>query len=121
MTNKFTIFVMHSAHTDIGYTHPQEQIASMYLEHYDHVLELCAKTANAPVERRFKWTCETFWQVEQFLTHRPERLDDFLHYCRSGQIEISASYLHFTDAIGPESYARSFDAAVAFCRRHNLP
>lgn len=121
MTNKFTIFVMQSAHTDIGYTHPQEQIASMYLEHYDHVLELCAKTANAPVERRFKWTCETFWQVEQFLTHRPERLDDFLHYCRSGQIEISASYLHFTDAIGPESYARSFDAAVAFCRRHNLP
>jgi hypothetical protein len=121
MTKPFTIYIMQSAHTDIGYTHPQEQIAAMYLEHYDRVLELCAKTAKAPVERRFKWTCETFWQVEQYLTHRPERLDDFLHFCRTGQIEISASYLHFTDAISPDAYARSFDAAVAFCRRYDVP
>src|SRR5215470_17629330 len=73
MPHPFTIYVMQSAHTDIGYTHPQEQIALMYLEHYDRVLELCRKTADAPEPQRFKWVCETFWQARHYLSHRPER------------------------------------------------
>ncbi|MFN5677303.1 MAG: hypothetical protein ACK48C_09155, partial [Roseiflexaceae bacterium] len=80
MSEPFTIFLMQSAHTDIGYTHPQEQIAAMYVEHYEKVLALCAATAHAPDVSRFKWTCETFWQVENFLAARPERLTDFLTY-----------------------------------------
>ena len=77
----FTIYVIQSAHTDIGYTHPQEQIIDMYLDHYDRVLDLCTQTANNPESERFKWTCETFWQVENYLTHRPDRLNDFLSSC----------------------------------------
>ena len=49
MPAPFTIFVMQSAHTDIGYTHPQAQIAAMYVEHYEKVLPLCAATAHAHV------------------------------------------------------------------------
>ena len=33
MSQPLTIYVIQSAHTDIGYTHPQEQIMLMYLEH----------------------------------------------------------------------------------------
>ena len=40
MTQPLTIYVIQSAHTDIGYTHPQEQIMRMYLEHYERVLAL---------------------------------------------------------------------------------
>ncbi len=121
MSQPFTIFVMQSAHTDIGYTHPQEQIADMYLEHYDTVLELCRATADAPEEQRFKWTCETFWQVEHYLRYRSHRLPEFLHYVRRGQIEVTASYLHFTDLIDADAYAQSLDAAVAFARQHDIP
>lgn len=121
MKTPFTIFVMQSAHTDIGYTHPQEQIVDMYLDHYDLVLELCQATADNPEEQRFKWTCETFWQVEHYLTHRPERLDMFLHFVRNGQIEVTASYLHFTDVIDADAYAKSIEAAVTFARTHNIP
>jgi hypothetical protein len=117
----FTIYVMQSAHTDIGYTHPQEQIMEMYLDHYDLVLDLCRQTANDPPAHRFKWTCETFWQVEHYLTHRPERRDEFLQYVRSGQIEVTAAYLHFTDLIDPEAYHRSLQLAVAFCQENNIP
>lgn len=121
MPSPFTIYVIQFAHTDIGYTHPQEQIALMYLEHYDRVLELCRRSAAAPEPERFKWVCETFWQVRHYLTHRPEREEEFLEYVRRGQIEITAGYLHFTDMIDPDAYARSIEFAVEYCRRHNLP
>jgi hypothetical protein len=115
------VYVMQSAHTDIGYTHPQEQIARMYAEHYNRVLELCRKTANNPPATRFKWTCETFWQVKTYLNQRPERLEEFLSFVRAGQIEVTASYFHFTDLIDTDAYRRSIQEAVQFCQQHNIP
>jgi alpha-mannosidase len=121
MPRPFAIYVIQSAHTDIGYTHPQEQIALMYLEHYDRMLELCRLTADAPEEQRFKWVCETSWQVRHYLAARPEREAEFLRYARAGQIEVTASYLHFTDLIDPDAYRRSLEWVSAFCRQHGLP
>ncbi len=121
MTQPFTLYVMQSAHTDIGYTHPQEQIMTMYLDHYDRVLEYCRQTARAQTEHRFKWTCETFWQVEHYFQHRPERLEEFLSYVNSGQIEVTGAYLHFTDLIDADAYRRSVEIGVRFCREHNIP
>lgn len=115
------VYVMQSAHTDIGYTHPQEQIAQMYVEHYDRVLELCRKTASNPPETRFKWTCETFWQVKTYLSQRPERLEEFLSFVRHGQIELTATYFHFADLIDTDAYRRSIQPAVDFCKQHAVP
>ena len=120
-TRNFTFYVMQSAHTDIGYTHPQEQIALMYLEHYDRVLELCRQTEGAAEAERFKWTCDTFWQVRHYLKHRPERETEFLRYVRAGQIELMAGYLHFTDLIDPDAYRRSLRLAVDYCKAHDVP
>ena len=53
MTTPLTIYLTHSAHTDIGFTHPQEQIMRMYVAHYDRVLTLAQQTATAPPELRF--------------------------------------------------------------------
>jgi len=121
VTAPFTIYVMQSAHTDIGFTHPQEQIASMYLDYYDRVLELCRQTEDMPEASRFKWTCETSWQARHYLVARPEREEEFLRYARAGQIELTASYLHFTDLIDPDGYRRSLDWALDYGRRHDLP
>ena len=121
MSRPFTFYVIQSAHTDIGYTHPQEQILLMYLEHYDRVLELCRDTQFAPEERRFKWTCETAWQVKHYLEQRPERLEEFLNCVRRGQIEITASYLHFADVIDAPALRDSLGWVVSFCQRHDLP
>ena len=121
MTQPFTIYVMQSAHTDIGYTHPQEQLEEMYLEYYDRVLDLCRETASEPEEHRFKWTCETFWQVHHYVSRRPEREEEFLSYVRSGQIEITALFAHFTDLIDADAYRRSVALAVEYCKKHDLP
>jgi hypothetical protein len=121
MQTPFTIYLMQSAHTDIGYTHPQEQLQSMYLEYYDRVLDLCRTTSTSPEAQRFKWTCETFWQVRHYLSHRPQREQEFLQYVRSGQIEITACYAHFTDLIDSDAYQRGMQLAVDYCREHDLP
>ncbi len=121
MAKPFTIYIMQSAHTDIGYTHPQGQLEDMYLEYYDRVLDLCRETADVPEEHRFKWTCETFWQVRHYLSHHPEREAEFLQYVRSGQIEITALYAHFTDLIDADAYRQSVSLAVEYCKRHDLP
>jgi hypothetical protein len=121
MSKPFTIYVMQSAHTDIGYTHPQNQIRLMYLEHYDHLLELCNKTQSEPENQRFKWTCETFWQVRHYLEHRPEKLEEFLACVRRGQIEVTANYLHFSDAMDADSIARSLDFAAQFRAQNKIP
>lgn len=121
MAEPFTIYVIQSAHTDIGYTHPQEQIERMYLDAYDRVLDFCRQTAHLPEAQRFKWTCETFWQVRHYLTRRPEREEEFLSLVRAGQIEITATYLHYTDLIDPDAYRQSILLAVDYCQRHQLP
>ena len=117
----FTVYLMQAAHTDIGYTHPQEQIGLMYLEHYDRVLELCEKTCHWPEPQRFKWTCETFWQVQHYLGARPERTQEFLNCVGRGQIEVTGHYLHFTDLIDTQALSLSLDRARHFCDEHHLP
>lgn len=117
----FIVYITQSAHTDIGYTHPQEQIGLMYLEHYDTMLDLCRATESQLEATRFKWTCETGWQVRHYLTHRPERLEEFVYYVKNGQIDLSASYLHFTDLIDLEAIGDSLDWAVEFSQQHGLP
>jgi len=117
----FTIYVMQSAHNDIGFTHPREQIMLMYLDHYDRVLDLCRQTADAPEAHRFKWTCEVAWQVHHYLAARPEREEEFVRHVRTGQIELTAAYLHFTDLVDADLYGHSLDWAAAFARRHGLP
>lgn len=121
MTTPFTLYIMQSAHTDIGYTHPAEQVREMYIEHYDALLALCERTRDAPERERFKWTCETFWQVQHYLTARSERLEEFLACVRRGQIEVTGSYLHFTDLIDEDAMGRSLDLAVRFGDQHGVP
>ena len=121
MVEPITVYILQMAHTDIGYTHPQEVIGRMYLDFCDRVLDLCRQTEGQPVEQRFKWTCETFWQVRNYLQQRPEREEELLYYVRAGQIEITASYLHFIDMIDADAYRRSIELAATYCRQHNLP
>src|SRR5438874_3534139 len=93
----------------------------MYIEYYDKVLDLCRATEHLAEPHRFKWTCETSWQVKNYLSVRPECTDEFVHYVKNGQIEITAAYLHFTDLIDVDAYRRSLDWVAALCADHDLP
>ena len=56
----FTLYLLHSSHTDVGYTDTQEKMKFHHVAFIREVLELIEH------EPRFKWNCESYWCVEQF-------------------------------------------------------
>ncbi|MFR5855342.1 MAG: hypothetical protein ACLUE8_14055 [Lachnospiraceae bacterium] len=57
----FTIHVIHTSHTDLGYTDTQEKMAA---HHVGFIREALALIEQCP---GFHWTCESFLCVERFL------------------------------------------------------
>ncbi len=92
---KMKIYVIHHSHTDVGYTDTQEK---MKAHHVGFIREVLSLVKNNP---RFKWNCECYWPVQQFLK---EATDDekktFADCVRSGNIAVSGSYFNFTDLVG---------------------
>ncbi len=89
---KMTIYVLHHSHTDVGYTDTQEKMKAHHVGFIREVTDLCKK------EPRFKWNCESFWCVEQFLKEASAKeKDDFVRLVKSGNIGLSGSYLNLTD------------------------
>ena len=60
------IDVLHHSHTDVGYTVRQELAARQHGEFLRSAVEILRRE-DAGELQGFRWQCENFWQVEQFL------------------------------------------------------
>lgn len=58
MEEKFVIYVLHSSHTDVGYTDTQEKMKAHHIAFIREVLDIIKE------EPDFKWNCESYWCVE---------------------------------------------------------
>ena len=58
-----TLYVVHHSHTDIGYTDLQERVVQAQADYIRSALRILADPKNAA----FRWNCETWFCVEQFL------------------------------------------------------
>lgn len=87
------IDLVHHAHTDIGYSHIQEDVIKIHNENIRRALYLIEKTKDYPPESRFKWNIESAWAVENFLkvTNVRER-ELFFKAVKNKSIVISATY-----------------------------
>ena len=94
------ILIIHHSHTDIGYTELQERIIQKHVYYIRHLLQ---QFQNNPSERdnsTFKWNCETYFCVEQFLQQASLAEQQYFYdLIKSQQIGISANYLNFTDLV----------------------
>lgn len=90
----FTLYVIHTTHTDIGYTDTQEAVKAHHIAYIREALDLIER------EPRFRWNCEAYWAVHQFLkvAHDDER-ERFATAVRNGQIGLSGSHFNITDLI----------------------
>ncbi len=112
-----TLIVLHHSHTDVGYTEHQSLVARW---HADFIRQAIAAVAVGRQRRNkflggFKWICETFWGVEQFLSRATNaEIAAFREALRKGDIGLSASYLNFNELIGDAVLRRVTRRGVTF-------
>ncbi|WP_212979528.1 glycoside hydrolase family 38 N-terminal domain-containing protein [Paenibacillus azoreducens] len=114
-SRNWRIFVIHHSHTDIGYTERQERIEQYHVDFIRQAVNISKEIRSGKRDewKGFKWTCETFWAVEQFLREASsEEQRDFAEAVRQGDIELSGTYLNMTE-LADEDLLRSIHSKAA--------
>lgn len=95
------VYIVHHSHTDVGYTDLQEQIIYNQVNNIRDVITVIKNGyENNTLDKDFKWNCETYYCVEQFLKIAKEQeKTDFFQLVKKGNIGISATYLNFNDLV----------------------
>lgn len=98
---KWTIYILHHSHTDIGYTDLQERIIYNHIDYIRTAVNLAKEGHKAgTIDKNFKWNCETYYCVERFLEEATEEeKQDLYSMIKSNNIGLSATYLNFTDLV----------------------
>ncbi|MEV0145481.1 MULTISPECIES: hypothetical protein [unclassified Nonomuraea] len=88
---KWSVFVVHHSHLDIGYTDPQGTVLRHHLEYLDAAVRLAGETASWPDDAKFRWTVESSMPALKWLAARPaEQVGAFAALAREGIIEVTA-------------------------------
>lgn len=94
----WTVYLTQHTHTDIGYTRPQTEILPESLRFLDFALDYCDLTDDYPEDAKFRWTCETFWAVREFLKSRPPaQLERLKRRVSEGRVEIAGLLLNLSE------------------------
>lgn len=114
---KKTVYLIHHSHTDIGYTHPSEILKVYHRDFINQAVEAFAKEENSC----FRWTCENFWQIENYLkTASESEQRKLITLMKSGHIDYSLNYLNMTELIDMDVYDEKIIAASEFSKKNEL-
>ena len=105
---KWSVFLVHHSHLDIGYTDTQSSVLQHHLQYLDSVLDLASATDDWPEDAKFRWNVEANWPLLHWMKNRPEsdRIR-FFDRVREGRIEICAlPFSMHTEAYSIDELAR---------------
>lgn len=116
------IYVIHHSHTDIGYTDLQESVIFRQVSGIRKAVRLMKEGYEKDTPYKdFKWNCETYYCVEQYLrTVSEEEQENFFELVRRGNIGISANYLNFNDLADCGALARKTTQMVQVLKAHGI-
>jgi len=118
---RWSVYLFHHSHTDIGYTELQTRIAQNHVEYLDSVINYCRQTDAYPDDAKFRWNIEISWALQNFIRTRPEAdvraLADLI---RAGRVELSGLYLNKSDGFSHEEIIRSVDLAKQYARTYGF-
>ena len=119
---KWTIYMLHHTHLDIGYTHLQTEVEQMQWQYLDQAIQLGEKTKNYPKESRFKWLPEVLWAVDSYLRNAsPEKEKQFIDAVKKGYISLDALYGNELTALPrPEELLELTGYARRLAKKHDL-
>ena len=113
-----TVYIVHHSHTDIGYTDLQERVIQGQANYIRTVLDIMSRPENAT----FRWNCETWFCVEEFLKTASEADKERLFsLMREGKVGFSANYLNFCDLVDSGVLSRRLDEVKALLGAHGVP
>lgn len=117
------IDLVHHAHTDIGYSHYQEDVANIHTANIREALRMIEKTRSYPDGSRFVWNIESLWVVENFLREaNPQETQQFVQAVRNGQIGLSGLYANvLTGLCSPDELRWWTEYADTLRSRYDLP
>ncbi|NUR85428.1 MAG: hypothetical protein HOY71_15200 [Nonomuraea sp.] len=113
---KWSVFLVHHSHLDIGYTDPQGTVLRHHLDYLDAAVRLADETADWPDDAKFRWTVESSMPALKWLEARPaEQVEAFMRRVREGVIEVTALpfQLH-TEACSTEELYRQLRFTAKF-------
>ena len=118
---RWSVYLFHHSHTDIGYTELQTRVAQNHVEYLDSVMDYCRQTDAYPDDAKFRWNIEISWALQNFIGTRPEAdvraLADLI---RAGRVELSGLYLNQSDGFSHEEIIRSVDLAKQYARTYGF-
>lgn len=120
----WTIFVIQHSHIDIGFTDRQEAIAGYHRDFIAQAIALASSAAQArrPEAARFKFTCEGFWAVEQYLRGAtPAEVQALRAAFVSGDLELTALRFHLSELLDAGHLRDTLAPAQAFAREQGVP
>lgn len=102
------VYIVHHSHTDVGYTDLQEQVIYNQIYNIKNAVKIIQKGYREDtIQKDFRWNCETFYCVEQFLEAAgEEEKQNFYQLVKKGNIGISATYLNFNDLVDCQALKR---------------
>lgn len=102
MKKKWTLYIINHSHTDIGYTDRQEKIERYHVDFIKQANSIFDSIESGEHKEweGYKWTCENYWQVENFLKNADkENIKKFKKYVGKGLIDVSLNYLNMTELV----------------------
>lgn len=108
---KWDIYLIQHSHTDIGYTARQEKIKRMHADFIRQAMDIVDSDAHPG----FKWQCENFWQVENFMEQATVAdAARFKAHVQASSIGLSATYLNMTELVDAAVMDKALGRARVF-------
>jgi len=120
---KWSVFLVHHSHLDIGYTDTQGSVLLHHLQYLDSVLDLVSATDDWPEDAKFRWNVEATWPLLHWIKNRPESdRTRFFERVREGRIELCAlPFSMHTEAYSIDELARQLRFADELRERYDVP
>ena len=105
---KWTVYLFHHSHSDIGYTDLQTRIEERHVAYLDSVIKYCHETDNYPDDAKFRWNVEVTWSLFNYMEQRPEsNLKELMELAKAGRVEVGAWFLNMSDGFSHETLIRN--------------
>lgn len=117
LQKKWTVYLIHHSHTDIGYTERQDKIIRYHCDFIKQAVDILNDIHAGRREgcQGFVWQCENYWQVKNFYDHAsPAYIADFEKYVKSGEIGLSGNYLNMTELVSYDVLSSRIAQAKAY-------